>query len=201
MADDTEIERMLEEKMQEDEQTNKHPNGDKKEKDKDKKHKKHKHHKHHKSHKSEKKTERQRSRSPVNDRRRRSPTPPPPLPSGKRRDVNSELHQLAQTLNRNRHSKDQSLLSASAKANRREKSPELTPEERDLRTVFCKEKFFIKNNDTDFIYESKWSDMFIRKDGIRVRWTLTRVMRELICEMRVFLQILILFYKERIFYF
>jgi hypothetical protein len=36
MADDTEIERMLEEKMHEDEQINKHQNGEKKEKDKDK---------------------------------------------------------------------------------------------------------------------------------------------------------------------
>jgi len=124
MADDMEIERMLEERMQEDEQTN----GEKKEKDKEKKHKKHKHHKHHKSHKSEKK----RSRSRSKDRRRRSPTPPTLL-SGKRRDVNSELHQLAQTLSRNRHSKE----SSSVKANRREKSPELTPEERDIRTVLC----------------------------------------------------------------
>jgi hypothetical protein len=142
MADDTEIERMLEEKMQEDEQLNKHQNGDKKlkDKDKEKKHKKHKHHKHHKSHKSEKKDERKRSRSPINDRRRRSPTPPT-LPSGKRRDVNSELHQLAQTLNRQKHSKDSSSL---AKTNRREKSPELTPEERDLRTVFCKECIFCR---------------------------------------------------------
>jgi RNA-binding protein 39 len=135
MADDTEIERMLEEKMQENGQTNKHQNGEK-----EKKHKKHKHHKHHKSHKSEKKHERKRSRSPINDRRRRSPTPPT-LPSGKRRDVNSELHQLAQTLNRDRQSKQSSAL----KINRREKSPELTPEERDLRTVFCKRKFSILN--------------------------------------------------------
>lgn len=139
MADDIEIERMLEEKMQEDEQIVKHQNGEKKEKekekdkdkDKDKKHKKHKHHKHHKS---DRKHERKRSRSPINDRRRRTPTPPT-LPSGKRRDVNSELHQLAQTLNRNRNSRD---YSSSSKANHREKSPELTPEERDLRTVFCK---------------------------------------------------------------
>jgi RNA-binding protein 39 len=128
MADDTEIERMLDEKMQDNEPTNKQQNGDK-----EKKHKKHKHHKHHKSHKNEKKHDRKRSRSPINDRRRRSPTPPT-LPSGKRRDVNSELHQLAQTLNRNRQSKQSA---SSLKANRREKSPELTPEERDLRTVFC----------------------------------------------------------------
>ncbi|CAF0925834.1 unnamed protein product [Rotaria sordida] len=139
MADDTEIERMLEEKMHEDEQTNKQQNGEKKDKDKDKdkdkekKHKKHKHHKHHKSHKNDKKHERKRSRSPINDhRRRRSPTPPT-LSSGKRRDVNSELHQLAQTLSRQGSSKDHS----TTKTNRREKSPELTPEERDLRTVFC----------------------------------------------------------------
>ena len=128
MADDTEIERMLEEKMQEDTQTEKHSNGDSK--DKDKQHKKHKHHKHHKSHKSEKKDDRKRHRSPT----------PPPMSSGKRRDVNSELHQLAQTMNRQgppppaSSSKDHS----SSKSARREKSPELTPEERDLRTVFCK---------------------------------------------------------------
>ena len=131
MADDTEIERMLEEKMQEDAQTVKHSNGDSKDKDKDKKHKKHKHHKSHKSHKSEKKDDRKRHRSPT----------PPPMASGKRRDVNSELHQLAQTMNRQGppqpSSRDQS--SSSAKSARREKSPELTPEERDLRTVFCKD--------------------------------------------------------------
>jgi hypothetical protein len=155
MDDDTEIERMLEEKMEEDVQKKQqqeqtiNKNGDKKvkdkdkDKDKDKKHKKHKHHKHHKSHKSDKKHERKRSRSP-NERRRRTPTPPT-LPSGKRRDVNSELHQLAQTLNRNRHSKE-NLAAAASKSNRREKSPELTPEERDLRTVFCKKNIFkIKN--------------------------------------------------------
>ena len=136
MTDDTEIERMLEEKMQKDEQIIKHQNGEKKDKDKEKNHKKHKHHKHHKSHKSEKKHERKRSRSPLNDRRRRSPTPPT-LSSGKRRDVNSELHQLAQTISRQRRSKDRTT-SSSSKATRREKSPELTPEERDLRTVFCK---------------------------------------------------------------
>lgn len=145
MADDTEIERMLEEKMQEDEQIIKHQNGEKdKDKEKDKKHKKHKHHKHHKSHKSDKKHERKRSRSsrhsrsPRNERRRRRTPTPPTLPSGKRRDVNSELHQLAQTLSLNKHSQDQSTTSSSSKTNRREKSPELTPEERDLRTVFCK---------------------------------------------------------------
>jgi hypothetical protein len=147
MADDTEIDRMLDEKMHEDVQINKHQNGDKNEKDKDKKQKKHKHHKHHKSHKSDKKHDRKRSRSPINDRRRRSPTPPT-LPSGKRRDVNSELHQLAQTLNRNRHSKDTSL----TKPNRREKSPELTPEERDLRTVFCKKNFDKKKKISIYIY-------------------------------------------------
>ncbi len=128
MADDTEIERMLDEKMQDNGSTDKHQNGEK-----EKKHKKHKHHKSHKSHKSEKKHDRKRSRSPISDRRRRSPTPPTLL-SGKRRDVNSELHQLAQTLNRNRDLKQNS----SSKGNRREKSPDLTPEERDLRTVFCK---------------------------------------------------------------
>ena len=100
-----------------------------------KKHKKHKHHKHHKSHKSEKK----RSRSRSNERRRRTPTPPP-LSSGKRRNFNSELHQLAQTLNQNRHAKE----NATSKTNRREKSPELTPEERDVRTVLCK-KIFVSN--------------------------------------------------------
>jgi hypothetical protein len=152
MDDDMEIERMLEEKMQEDVQKQeKEPiinkNGESKEKEKDKdkdkdKEKKHKkHHKHHKhkSHKSDRKHERKRSRSPrrsrsPNERRRRSPTPPPPtLPSGKRRDVNSELHQLAKTLSRQTHNKE-----PPSKSNRREKSPELTPEERDLRTVFCK---------------------------------------------------------------
>ena len=143
MADDMEIERMLEEKMHENEQIINQQNGDKKEKDK--KHKKHKHHKHHKSHKNDKKHERKRShsskrsRSPVNDRNRRSRTPPT-LPSGKRRDVNSELHQLAQTLSQHRRSKDRS----TSKSNRREKSPELTPEERDLRTVFCKTNFFLQ---------------------------------------------------------
>jgi len=117
-------------------------NGEKKDKDKDKdkdkKHKKHKHHKH-KSHKSDKKHEHKRSRSPhrnrsPNDRRQRSPMIPPTLPSGKRRDVNSELHQLAKTLSRQTHPKD---TSSTSKPGRREKSPELTPEERDLRTVFC----------------------------------------------------------------
>lgn len=135
MADDIEIERMLEEKMQQDEQPTKQQNGDKndKDKEKEKKHKKHKHHKHHKSHKSDKKHDRKRSRSPSNDRHRRSPTPPP-LVTGKRRDVNSELHQLAQTLIRSRSSNDRS----TSKSGRKEKSPDLTPEERDLRTVFCK---------------------------------------------------------------
>ena len=133
MADDTEIDRMLDEKMQDNGSTDKPQNGEK-----EKKHKKHKHHKHHKSHKSDKKHDRKRSRSPINDRdrRRRSPTPPT-LPSGKRRDVNSELHQLAQTLSRNRD-RDSKQSSSSSKGSRREKSPDLTPEERDLRTVFCK---------------------------------------------------------------
>jgi hypothetical protein len=150
MDDDTEIERMLDEKMQEDVQKKEkeqiiNKNGHKKDKDKDKdkdKEKKHKkHHKHHKhkSHKNEKKHERKRSRSPrrsrsPNDRRHRSPTPPT-LPSGKRRDVNSELHQLAKTISRQTHSKE------SSSKSKKEKSPELTPEERDLRTVFCKNNF------------------------------------------------------------
>ena len=134
---------MLEEKMQEEKKTDSKENGEKKDKDKDKdkKQKKHKHHKH-KSHKSEKKHERKRSRSsrrsrsPVNtSQRRRTPTPPSAtLPSGKRRDVNSELHQLAQTLIQRPSNRDQS----TSKSAKREKSPELTPEERDLRTVFCK---------------------------------------------------------------
>ncbi|CAF2420894.1 unnamed protein product [Rotaria sp. Silwood2] len=142
MDDDIEIERMLEEKMQEDVQkkvheqtinkTNEKKDKDK-DKDKDKKHKKHhKHHKHHKSHKSDKKHERKRSRSPI-DRRPQSPTPTT-LPSGKRRDVNSELHQLAKTMGRPKQPKENI---STSKPNRREKSPELTPEERDLRTVFC----------------------------------------------------------------
>jgi len=165
MDDDTEIERMLEEKMQEDVQKNEkgkeqiiNKNGEKKDKDKDKEKKHKKHHKHHKhkSHKSEKKHERKesrstrRSRSP-NDRRHHSPPPPPPpapappttLPSGKRRDVNSELHQLAKTLSRQTHPKENP---STSKTNRREKSPELTPEERDLRTVFCKRKFLFEKN-------------------------------------------------------
>jgi hypothetical protein len=131
MADDTEIERMLEEKMHEDKRPVQETSDDKK--DKEKKSKKHKHHKHHKSHKTEKKNERKRSRSRENESQRRhrhSPT----LPSGKRRDVNTELHQLAQTINHRSESKDKS----SSKTIRREKTPELTPEERDLRTVFCK---------------------------------------------------------------
>ncbi|CAF0737173.1 unnamed protein product [Rotaria sordida] len=148
MDDDIEIERMLDEKMQEDvqkkvqeqtinkpsEKKDKDKNKDKdKDKDKDKKHKKHhKHHKHHKSHKSDKKHERKRSRSPI-DRRHHLPAPPT-LPSGKKRDVNSELHQLAKTISRQKESKENL---SSSKSNRREKSPELTPEERDLRTVFC----------------------------------------------------------------
>lgn len=158
MDDDTEIERMLDEKMQEDVQKKENEqiinrNGDKKDKDKekdkdkdkDKKHKKHKHHKH-KSHKSEKKHDRKRSRSPrrsrsPTDRRHRSPPQAPTLPSGKRRDVNSELHQLAKSISRQAQSKENLQTS---KANKREKSPELTPEERDLRTVFCKNKFTIK---------------------------------------------------------
>lgn len=110
MADDTEIEQMLDEKMRE--------NGEKKEK-------KHKKHKHHKSHKSEKKHERKRSRS-----RSRSPLPLPT--NGKRPNVNSELHQIAESIARRPNSKERS-----SKSSRREKSPELTPEERDLRTVFC----------------------------------------------------------------
>ena len=139
MADDTEIERMLEEQMHENTQATKQQNGEKKDKekdrdkDKDKKHKKHKHHKHHKSHKSDKKHDRKRSRSPITDRRRRSPTPPI-LPSGKKRSDNSELHKLAQTISRSHGAKEPS----TSKSSRREKSPELTPEERDLRTVFCK---------------------------------------------------------------
>jgi len=161
MDDDMEIERMLEEKMQEDVQKKQkeqiiNKNGEKKDKDKDKdKEKKHhKHHKHHKhkSHKSEKKHEHKRSRSPrrgpsPTDRRHRPPTPPPPPPpttlaSGKRRDVNSELHQLAKTISRQTHPKENP---STSKSNRREKSPELTPEERDLRTVFCKKNFSFSN--------------------------------------------------------
>jgi hypothetical protein len=147
MDDDIEIERMLEEKMQEDLQKKEpiiNKNGDKKDKDKDKDKKHKKHQKHHKSHKSDKKHERKRSRSPrrsrspVKERRHRSPTPTT-LASGKRRDVNSELHQLAKTLSRHPHPKEPPQAS---KANRRDKSPELTPEERDLRTVFCKENLF-----------------------------------------------------------
>ncbi len=154
------IERLLEEKMEEDVQKKEkeqiiNKNGEKKDKekekdkDKEKKHKKHhKHHKH-KSHKSEKKQERKRSRSPHRARSpndRRPPPPPPPptaptLPSGKRRDVNSELHQLAKTLSRQPHPKENL---ATSKPNRRDKSPELTPEERDLRTVFCKNTFSLK---------------------------------------------------------
>ncbi|CAF0800667.1 unnamed protein product [Adineta ricciae] len=146
MDDDMEIERMLEERMHEDVQKNQQKdtidtNGDKKDKDKDKdkKHRKHKHHKHHKSHKSDKKHERKRSRSPKRssspiERRPREPSPPV-LSSGKRRDTTSELHQLAQTLNKRAQARDGG--AASSKSGRREKSPELTPEERDLRTVFC----------------------------------------------------------------
>ena len=114
MADDTEIEQMLDEKMRE--------NGEKKEK-------KHKKHKHHKSHKSEKKHDRKRSRS-------RSPLPLPT--SGKRTNVNSELHQIAESIARRPNSKERS-----SKSSRRETTPELTPEERDLRTVFCKKSFAI----------------------------------------------------------
>lgn len=145
-----EIERMLEEKMEEDVQKQDGPatnnkNGEKKDRDKDKdnekdkKHKKHhKHHKH-KSHKSEKKHDRKDSRSPrrsrsPKERRQRTPTPPT-LASGKRRDVNSELHQLAKTISRQTNSKEAP--PSSSKSGRRDKSPELTPEERDLRTVFC----------------------------------------------------------------
>ena len=130
MADDTEIDRMLDEPMQVDDRSNKSQNG---EKEKEKKHKKHKHHKHHKSHKSERKHDRKRSRSPI---KQRSPSPSV-LPSGKRRDVTSEMHQLAQTFSRNRHAAEQT---SSKSSSRRDKSPELTPEERDLRTVFCKSR-------------------------------------------------------------
>ena len=143
MADDMEIERMLEEKMQEDKQKEEvvDKNGDKKDKDKKQKkhHKHHKHHKSHKSDKSDKKSERKRSRSahrsrsPVKERRPRTPTPSN-LASGKRRDVNSELHQLAQSMGRQTNPKESS---SAGKSNRREKSPELTPEERDLRTLLC----------------------------------------------------------------
>ena len=146
-----EIERMLEEKMQEDVQKQgqaaaamNNKNGEKKDKDKEKKHKKHHKHKH-KSHKSEKKHDRKRSRSPrrsrsPNERRHPSPTPPT-LSSGKRRDVNSELHQLAKTMSRQTNPKEPPPTASSSKSGRREKSPELTPEERDLRTVFCKKDF------------------------------------------------------------
>lgn len=155
MDDDMEIERMLEERMQEDVQKkepkpikiqNEEKKDKDKDKDKDKKHKKHhKHHKHHKSHKNDKKHERKRSRSPrhsrsPNNRRVRTPTPPV-LPSGKKRDTNSELHQLAKSMNRQKQTNDNL---AASKLGRREKSPELTPEERDLRTVFCKNKFLFK---------------------------------------------------------
>lgn len=128
MADDTEIEQMLDEKMQE--------NGDKKEKEKEKekdkskdREKKHKKHKHHKSHKSDKKHDRKRSRS-----RSRSPVP---IASGKRANVNSALHQLAESLSRRGSSRERS----PSKSSRREKSPDLTNEERDLRTVFCESYF------------------------------------------------------------
>lgn len=149
-----EIERMLEEKMHEERQKNEpsaEKNGETKDRDKEKKHKKHhKHHKSHKSHKSEKKHERKRSgsprrsRSPLKEKRPRTP-PPTNLASGKRRDVNSELHQLAKTLSRQSNAKEASAAAAasSSKSNRREKSPELTPEERDLRTVFCKHRRFL----------------------------------------------------------
>jgi len=111
MADETEIDQMLDEKMRV---------VDKEKSPEEKKHKKHKKHKHHKSHK---KHDRKQSRSPS-----------PVMTSGKRRDVNSELHRLAKEISRHRsHSRDRS----SSKAARREKSPDLTPEERDLRTVFC----------------------------------------------------------------
>ena len=142
MDDDFDIDNMLEEKMQEnfdkkvkDENNTKSDESKDKDKDKDreKKHKKHKHHKH-KSHKSEKKHDRKRSRSrSPHERRRRTPTPPV-LASGKKRDTNSELHQLAQSLQRTRQAKE---TNSSSKSGRREKSPDLTPEERDLRTVFC----------------------------------------------------------------
>ena len=135
MADDIDVDRMLDEKMQQENEqidNRKEENGEKKHKDK--KHKKHKHHKHHKSEKKhDRKRSHTRSRSP-RDRRRRSPSPLPLSNSGKKRDVNSELHQLAQSMNRNRHAKENS---SSSKSSRREKTPELTPEERDLRTVFC----------------------------------------------------------------
>ena len=158
MDDDMEIERMLEEKMHEERQKNEpsvEKNGETKEKDKDKekKHKKHhKHHKSHKSHKSDKKHDRKRSgsprrsRSPLKEKRPRTP-PPTMLASGKRRDVNSELHQLAKTLSRQSNAKEASAAAAAAsssKSNRREKSPELTPEERDLRTVFCKHRRLLR---------------------------------------------------------
>ena len=152
MDDDMEIERMLEEKMQEDKQKDEvvDKNGDKKDKDKKQK-KHHKHHKHHKSHKSDKKSDRKRSRSahrsrsPVKERRPRTPTPPT-LASGKRRDVNSELHQLAQSMGRQNNPKESG---PAGKSNRREKSPELTPEERDLRTVFCTSTIRKRSSFTD----------------------------------------------------
>ena len=151
MDDDMEIERLLEEKMHEEREKNEpsvENNGEKKDKDKDKEKKQkkhHKHHKHHKSHKSDKKNEQKRSgsprrsRSPLKEKRPRTPTPPM-LASGKRRDVNSELHQLAKTMSRQTNAKEMAA-SANSKSNRREKSPELTPEERDLRTVFCKNRW------------------------------------------------------------
>lgn len=89
----------------------------------EKKHKKHKKHKHHKSHKK-------------HDRRRsRSRSPSPVLGESKRRYANSELHQLAKEILRRRSdSRDRS----SSRSSRREKSPDLSIEERDLRTVLCK---------------------------------------------------------------
>ena len=79
MADETEIDQMLDEKMRV---------VDKEKSPEEKKHKKHKKHKHHKSHK---KHDRKQSRSPS-----------PVMPSGKRRDVNSELHRLAKEISRHR---------------------------------------------------------------------------------------------------
>ncbi|CAF0887873.1 unnamed protein product [Adineta steineri] len=137
MVDEMEIERMLEEKLQGDVQ--KQPQEQIVDKTEDKKHKEkkhhkhHKHHKHQKSHKSEKKHERKASRSP-NNRHQQPPAPSKVLSSGKRRDVKSDLHILGETLNRQSRAKEAASM---LKSNRREKTPELTPEERDLRTVFC----------------------------------------------------------------
>ena len=56
------------------------------------------------THKNEKNNERKRSRSP-HDRHQRSPSPVT-LSNGKQRSTNTEIHQLAKAISRQKHSNE-----------------------------------------------------------------------------------------------